>query len=148
MLILFPANQPPPLAVIFLVAQFTSFTNMELRKQPRAIEHQRKHVDVDGFLVRVITCNHTGKTGSMIRSLTAHGSRIVVLCSDHLGGKLELILLCNLIRINHFLIQGLLPVFGILCSLGPLLSKYELFHFAKTKIFMDVLQVVQRENMK
>ncbi|KAG5029073.1 hypothetical protein JHK87_012587 [Glycine soja] len=36
--------------------------------------------------VRVITCSHTGRTRSMIRSLTAHGSRIVVLCSDHSGG--------------------------------------------------------------
>ena len=50
--------------------------------------------------VRVITCSHTGRT----RYFTAHGSRIVVLCSDHLGGKPKLILLCNLIGINLFLI--------------------------------------------
>lgn len=55
---------------------------------------------------------------------------IAVLYTGYLEGKPELGLLCNQLLVSHFLSCGLLPVFGVLFSLGPGFSKYELFGFA------------------
>ncbi|KAH1238789.1 DNA-directed RNA polymerases II, IV and V subunit 11 [Glycine max] len=64
---------------------------MQLHRDPNVliVRYKLPHALQYKIIVR-ITCRHTGRTHSMIRSFIAHGSRIVVLCSNHLGDNVSL----------------------------------------------------------